>query len=84
MAEPARPGRKRLLVAAVGVATASFLGKQGCSSPPRYETFSSGNLVPPPHEAGASAASEGDAGPDGASSAQAQDGDRAGSADAAR
>jgi hypothetical protein len=82
MAEPARPGRKRLLVAAVGVATASFLGKQGCSSPPRYETFSSGNLVPPPHEAGA--ASEGDAGPDGASSARAQDGDRAGSADAAR
>ncbi len=47
MGKSAQTGRRRLLVAAVGVATVSLLGKQGCSSP-RYDTITSGNLVPPP------------------------------------
>ena len=40
------------MVAAVGVATVSFVGCQSCE--PRVETFTSGNLLPaPPQEAGA-------------------------------
>ncbi|HTU59924.1 MAG TPA: hypothetical protein VMF89_15840 [Polyangiales bacterium] len=62
MGERAQTGRRRLLVAAVGVATVSLLGEQGCSSP-RYETYSSGNLVPPPpQQVDAGVVSEGDAG----------------------
>lgn len=48
MTEPMSPKRKgkRLLVAAVGVATASYVSVQGCAE--QYETVTSGNLLPGP------------------------------------
>jgi hypothetical protein len=61
-APPSRPReRKRLLVAAVGVATVSFVACDGCG--PRVETFTSGNLLPAPaHEAGPAPIAAEDAG----------------------
>jgi hypothetical protein len=62
MAPPTRSPRKgkRLLVAAVGVATVSFVSSQGCE--PHTETFTSGNLLPaPPYEAGISPVTSPDA-----------------------
>jgi len=52
---PASPRKgKRLLVAALGVATVSFASGQGCGSDSGTERFTSGNLIPaPPLEAGA-------------------------------
>lgn len=43
--------RKRLLVAAVGVATISYTSSQGCERE-SITTTTSGNLVPPPADAG--------------------------------
>jgi hypothetical protein len=64
LAPASRPRQgKRLLVAAVGVATVSFVSSQGCQ--PRTETFTSGNLLPaPPYEAGAEPVTLRDAGPE--------------------
>lgn len=54
-----RPGRKRLLIASVGVATVSF----ACGSKSeRYGTFTSGNLVAVPIEASADNPAAPDAG----------------------
>jgi hypothetical protein len=52
MAAPAAPerNRKRLLVAAIGVATISYASSQGCEPQPTM-TSTSGNLVPPPADA---------------------------------
>jgi hypothetical protein len=48
MSDPTRSKRKgkRLLVAALGVATVSYLNAQGCTE--ETERFTSGNLVPGP------------------------------------
>jgi hypothetical protein len=61
---PARPRTgKRLLVAAVGVATVSFASTQGCEPEGGgYTIVTSGNLVAgPPYEAGTSAVTAPDA-----------------------
>jgi glycerate-2-kinase len=61
-APPSSPRKgKRLLVAAVGVATVSFAACDGCG--PRVETITSGNLMPTPaQEAGAEPVTVSDAG----------------------
>lgn len=55
---PARKG-KRLLVAAVGVATVSFISGQGCE--PDTTSFTSGNLLPAPPLVSGSTPDAGDA-----------------------